>query len=549
MDTIRVVCRFRPQSEKEIQQGGQICVDLSNDLSTVQCQNSQYSFDRIYDWTTTQDHIFQDSCSAIVDDILKGYNGTLFAYGQTGSGKTYTMMGDMDQPELKGLTPRIVERLFKQILDSSSNLEFTVKCSYMEIYMEKVKDLLNPSQDNLPVHEDKTRGVYVKGLLEVFVSSVDEVYQVMQRGLASRVVRDTQMNAESSRSHSIFVLQVSQKNLQDGSVKMGKLYLVDLAGSEKVGKTGATGQTLEEAKKINKSLSALGMVINALTDGKSSHVPYRDSKLTRILQESLGGNAKTTLIINCSPSTQNDQETISTLRFGVRAKSIKNKAKINAELSPNELKALLKKAKSEIVLLEADIEQLNGELKLWRSGQTVPQHQWYNHSHETPLAPSLVEIAVPSTEQTSIDEERAEFLERENELVDQLAEREKDLQRQQSIVKELSEELEELKKRDADLLAQNMSLHAKLNETSLSLEKALLAKYEMVITMDSLKDSRVDLERQIEMIRTELEHVQTLKVKVEEDDQKHRKKEEKMMLMMAEFDPSVNLIHLGNHGR
>ncbi|KAI7032831.1 Kinesin heavy, partial [Hortaea werneckii] len=142
------------------------------------------------------------------------------------------------------------------------------------------------------------------------------------------------MNQESSRSHSIFVIEVTQKNVESGSARSGRLFLVDLAGSEKVGKTGASGQTLEEAKKINKSLSALGMVINALSDGRSSHIPYRDSKLTRILQESLGGNSRTTLIINCSPSSYNDAETMSTLRFGERAKTIKQKAKVNEELSP-----------------------------------------------------------------------------------------------------------------------------------------------------------------------------------------------------------------------
>src|SRR3984885_1380645 len=141
------------------------------------------------------------------------------------------------------------------------------------------------------------------------------------------------MNAESSRSHSIFLITIQQRNTETGALKTGNLYLVDLAGSEKVGKTGASGQTLEEAKKINKSLSALGMVINNLTDGKSSHIPYRDSKLTRILQESLGGNSRTTLIINCSPSSYNDAETLSTLRFGMRAKAIKNMARVNAELS------------------------------------------------------------------------------------------------------------------------------------------------------------------------------------------------------------------------
>src|ERR1700694_212365 len=184
------------------------------------------------------------------------------------------------------------------------------------------------------------------------------------------------MNAESSRSHSIFVLTISQKNIETGSVRSGQLFLVDLAGSEKVGKTGATGQTLEEAKKINKSLSALGNVINSLTDGTSRHIPYRDSKLTRILQESLGGNSRTTLIINCSPNSFNDAETLSTLRFGVRAKTIKNKARMNVELSPAELKLLLKEAKSRIVGFQEYILELEGELWIWRNGESVPRDRW-----------------------------------------------------------------------------------------------------------------------------------------------------------------------------
>ncbi len=200
------------------------------------------------------------------------------------------------------------------------------------------------------------------------------------------------MNAESSRSHSIFLITIQQRNTETGGQKTGNLYLVDLAGSEKVGKTGASGQTLEEAKKINKSLSALGMVINALTDSKvkcqlvlsalifltfpffqAKHIPYRDSKLTRILQESLGGNSRTTLIINCSPSSYNEAETLSTLRFGIRAKSIKNSARVNAELSPLELKGLLAKAQLANTSYQKYIAALEAEIARWRGGEQVDE--------------------------------------------------------------------------------------------------------------------------------------------------------------------------------
>jgi kinesin family protein 5 len=184
----------------------------------------------------------------------------------------------------------------------------------------------------------------------------------MSTGNDNRSIGVTDMNKQSSRSHSIFILTITQRNNADFSTKTGKLFLVDLAGSEKVGKTGAKGQTLDEAKTINKSLTSLGIVINTLTDGKSAHIPYRDSKLTRVLQESLGGNSKTCLIITCSPSIFNEAETISTLRFGKRAKEIKNKPKINKEVSVSELKLLLDKL--EKTLEERDKRILNLEKSL-----------------------------------------------------------------------------------------------------------------------------------------------------------------------------------------
>lgn len=182
----------------------------------------------------------------------------------------------------------------------------------------------------------------------MYVGDELEVYDIMQTGNDNRSIGVTDMNKQSSRSHSIFILTISQRNSADFSTKTGKLFLVDLAGSEKLGKTMATGQTLDEAKNINKSLTALGLVINTLTDGKSAHIPYRNSKLTHVLQESLGGNSKTCLIITCSPSIFNEAETISTLRFGKRAKEIKNKPKINKEVSVSELKQLLEKLEKRI---------------------------------------------------------------------------------------------------------------------------------------------------------------------------------------------------------
>ena len=503
-----------------------------------------------------------------MDDILNGYNGTVFAYGQTGAGKSYTMMGsDIDDPDMKGIIPRIVEQIFASILASPGNIEYTVRVSYMEIYMERIRDLLQPQNDNLPVHEEKSRGVYVKGLLEIYVSSVQEVYEVMRRGGTARAVAATNMNQESSRSHSIFVVTITQKNVETGSAKSGQLFLVDLAGSEKVGKTGASGQTLEEAKKINKSLSALGMVINSLTDGKSTHVPYRDSKLTRILQESLGGNSRTTLIINCSPNSYNAEETLGTLRFGVRAKAIKNKAKINAELSPTELKALLKKAQAQVTTFENYLAGLEGEVQLWRGGESVPKDRWVlpaagdavsgiraEHRAQRPGTPSLLQAEsgrseTPSRSESRFGErsstpsvvlekdEREEFLKRENELQDQLAEKETQVAAAEKSLTEAREEIKLLKVTTVRTGKENEKLGGEVNELKMQLERIAFEGKEASITMDSLKEANSELTSELDEVK---QHLLDARMSAKETsavlDEKEKKKTERMAQMMAGFE-------------
>ena len=504
-----------------------------------------------------------------MDDILNGYNGTVFAYGQTGAGKSYTMMGsDIDDDAAKGIIPRIVEQIFASILASPGNIEYTVRVSYMEIYMERIRDLLQPQNDNLPVHEEKSRGVYVKGLLEIYVSSVQEVYEVMRRGGAARATAATNMNQESSRSHSIFVITITQKNVETGSAKSGQLFLVDLAGSEKVGKTGASGQTLEEAKKINKSLSALGMVINSLTDGKSTHIPYRDSKLTRILQESLGGNSRTTLIINCSPSSYNGEETLGTLRFGVRAKAIKNKAKINAELSPAELKQLLKKAQSQVITYENYVASLEGEVQAWRSGEPVPRERWapplssdgitgirtdargtragtpssFSQADtlraDTPNRPDS-EMGVRSSTPSMILErdEREEFLRRENELQDQIAEKEIQMAATEKSLNEAKEELKYLKETTRRTSRDNEKLGGEVNELKMQLERLAFESREAGITMDGLKEANSELTVELDEVKQQLLDARmSAKETTAVLDEKEKKKAERMAQMMASFD-------------
>ncbi|KAH8681202.1 P-loop containing nucleoside triphosphate hydrolase protein [Xylariales sp. PMI_506] len=563
-NSIKVVARFRPQNKVELGSGGQPIVSFDGDdtcsLNSAEATGS-FTFDRVFDMSTKQADIFDYSIRSTVDDILNGYNGTVFAYGQTGAGKSYTMMGtSIEDEEGKGVTPRIVEQIFSSIMSSPGTIEYTVRVSYMEIYMERIRDLLQPQNDNLPVHEEKNRGVYVKGLLEIYVSSVQEVFEVMRRGGNARAVAATNMNQESSRSHSIFVITITQKNVETGSAKSGQLFLVDLAGSEKVGKTGASGQTLEEAKKINKSLSALGMVINALTDGKSSHVPYRDSKLTRILQESLGGNSRTTLIINCSPSSYNDAETLSTMRFGMRAKSIKNKAKINAELSPAELKAMLKKAQNNMATFESYIANLEGEVQLWRAGESVPKEKWTpamsadgvvstkTEARPRPSTPSrlapdsraetpgLTERA--GTPSITLDkDEREEFLRRENELQDQLSEKESAVAAAEKSLAETKEELSFLKEHDSKVGKENEKLTTEVNEAKMQLERLTFESKEAQITMDALKEANGELTTELDEVKQQLLDV---KMSAKETsavlDEKEKKKAEKMAKMMAGFD-------------
>ncbi|GAA5981651.1 hypothetical protein JCM11641_003933 [Rhodosporidiobolus odoratus] len=571
---IKVVCRFRPPNAREVAEGGgESIVRIDDEGTNVKLSGQEgmkgpdaqgFTFDRVFQMETKQEEVFEYGVKGIVDDVMDGYNGTVFAYGQTGSGKSHTMMGpDIDDVEMKGIIPRLTEQIFASIMASPANLEYLVKVSYMEIYMERIRDLLAPENDNLPVHEDKARGVYVKNLSDFYVSNSAEVYEIMRQGGSARAVSSTNMNAESSRSHSIFVITVQARNTETGTQKTGSLFLVDLAGSEKIGKTGATGQTLEEAKKINKSLSALGMVINALTDGKSSHIPYRDSKLTRILQESLGGNSRTTLIINCSPSPYNETETLSTLRFGMRAKSIKNKARVNAELSPAELKALLKKAQRDSTNAGAYIGLLEQEVSIWRSGGTVDKEQWASMEKALGLKPGELEQlvgppggkaggAAGRPKQPALDrisdggvsrpetptggsmdhEEREEFLRRQNEMEDSLAKTESQLSSQEKIIRDLREELTSLKEQETVALSENKSMTGEVADMRLQLEKLVYESKEAAITSDSLKEQNSELEKELEDLRKTMTDLKATQKSAEQEG-KDKKKAERMAAMMA----------------
>ncbi|XP_031276558.1 kinesin-like protein KIN-1 [Pistacia vera] len=340
MSNITVCARFRPLSSKEKTNfGNSVCIRGIDSETFIfkddKEEEFKFCFDRVFYENSEQVDVYEFLALPIIRDAVNAINGTIITYGQTGAGKTYSMEGpdilESDEHK-KGLLQRAVNGLFECIKSSEESVKYTLKFSMVEIYMEKVRDLLDLSKDNIQIKESRVQGILLSGVTEISISDPAEAMQSLSSGIANRAVGETQMNMASSRSHCIYIFTVQQELNRVKRVKEGKFVLVDLAGSEKVEKTGAEGKVLEEAKTINKSLSALGNVINALTcsPGKANHIPYRDSKLTRILQDALGGNSRTALLCCCSPSSSNAPESLSTLRFGTRAKHIKASPRANS---------------------------------------------------------------------------------------------------------------------------------------------------------------------------------------------------------------------------
>ncbi|XP_049414799.1 kinesin-like protein KIN-1 [Solanum stenotomum] len=334
MSTMKVCVLFRPLNPKELSEfGDAVSVQGINSESFIvkdeKEQEFDFTFDRVFYQGSEQADIYEFLALPIVQGALDAINGTIITYGQTGAGKTYSMEGPsiVDcESKKKGLLQRVVDGLFEAIMNSEKPSKYTIKLSMVEIYMEKVRDLFDLSKDNIQIKESKVHGIVLNGVTEVAIANSAEALQSLSSGIANRAVGETQMNMSSSRSHCLYIFTVHQDLTKDKRTKFGKLILVDLAGSEKVEKTGAEGKILEEAKTINQSLTALGKVINAMTSstpGKPTHIPYRDSKLTRILQDALGGCSQTALLCCCSPSPSNSSESLSALRFGARAKHVK----------------------------------------------------------------------------------------------------------------------------------------------------------------------------------------------------------------------------------
>ena len=371
---VQVAVRCRPSNAEEKKSGVPVVISTNQEKKSVDVsygastkkQSKTYSFDKVFGAYSTQEEVFEALVSPIIQECLAGYNSTIFCYGQTGTGKTHTMEGDIHHEELAGIVPRSIRAIFETLTNGGA--EFTVRVSFLELYNEELQDLLTVGGANenkkLKLMEVEKKGVIVQNLEEVTVLSSNDIFEILARGIQQRATAATNMNKNSSRSHSIFTMKIMIKECNvDGEevVRHGQLNLVDLAGSECVGRSGAKNDRAREAGNINQSLLTLGRVITALVD-HHGHVPYRDSKLTRLLQESLGGKAKTCIIATLSPSQLAVEETMNTLDYAHKAKNIKNQPLVNQKMTK---KTVLKEYCEEIEMLRAQLQLTREKNGVW----------------------------------------------------------------------------------------------------------------------------------------------------------------------------------------
>ncbi|XP_067325832.1 chromosome-associated kinesin KIF4-like isoform X2 [Anolis sagrei] len=361
---VKVALRCRPLVPKEISEGCHVCLSfVPGEQQVILGKDKPFTYDYVFDPSTEQEEVFNTCIVPLIKGIFKGYNATVLAYGQTGSGKTYSMGGayiaSQENDPIVGVIPRVIKLLFQEI-QAKTDWDFSLKVSYLEIYNEDILDLLSPAKDRtsqISIREDPKEGIKIVGLTAYEVTNAQETISCLEQGNNSRTVAATAMNTQSSRSHAIFTMCIEQKSKTDMNTSFHcKLHLVDLAGSERQKKTKAEGDRLREGININKGLLCLGNVISALGDEtkKGSFVPYRDSKLTRLLQDSLGGNSHTLMIACVSPADSNMEETLNTLRYADRARKIKNKPIVNTDPQAAQINQLRQQVQElQVLLLQA----------------------------------------------------------------------------------------------------------------------------------------------------------------------------------------------------
>lgn len=527
-DNVKVVVRCRPFNDREKVMCYKMAVNVDEMRGTITVHKTDssneppktFTFDTVFGPESKQLDVYNLTARPIIDSVLEGYNGTIFAYGQTGTGKTFTMEGVRAVPELRGIIPNSFAHIFGHIAKAEGDTRFLVRVSYLEIYNEEVRDLLGKDQtQRLEVKERPDVGVYIKDLSAYVVNNADDMDRIMTLGHKNRSVGATNMNEHSSRSHAIFTITIecSEKGV-DGNmhVRMGKLHLVDLAGSERQAKTGATGQRLKEATKINLSLSTLGNVISALVDGKSTHVPYRNSKLTRLLQDSLGGNSKTMMCANIGPADYNYDETISTLRYANRAKNIKNKARINEDPKDallrqfqKEIEELKKKLEegeeisgSETSGTDEDDEDDDGEI-----GEDGEKRK--KRRGKKKVSPDkMMEMQAKIDEERKALETKLDMEEEErNKARAELEKREKDLLKAQQEHQSLLEKLSALEKKvivgGVDLLAKAEEQEKLLEESNMELEERRNRAEKLRKELEEKEQERLDIEEKYTSLQEE----------------------------------------------
>jgi kinesin family protein 11 len=464
---VQVVVRMRPPSEQEHAINNPTVVStIGMTEMAIRHKSSRrlFTFDRVFGQYANQEEIYTASVKPLVEEVLSGFNCTVFAYGQTGTGKTHTMEGDISKKDItrmSGVIPRAVHTIFRE-LEKQEAAEYSVKVSFLELYNEELADLLgleeNASQTLKLLEGDK--GLAIPGLEEVMAGSAADVFELLRKAQAARHTAETLMNKNSSRSHCVFTLTVHTKQTTiDGQdiIKTGKLHMVDLAGSECVARSGAKGERANEAGNINKSLLTLGRVINALVD-RLPHVPYRDSKLTRLLAESLGGTSKTVVIATVSPCAISVDESMNTLDYANRAKNIKNKPQAN--------KMMTRQAYMKEVMAEMQALKRENEVLRTRNGVILPPEQYEQLKEDVKTKTALV------TELETI-------LQAKMQEVDEVA----------GMYETLTAEHEELSEANKEL----QSAHA-------------LAKEAMVHAQEELEVKVVELEEQTHLVQ---HHVQT----------------------------------------
>ena len=502
-ESVKVVVRCCPLGGKEMEEQKECIVNVDMNNCSIEVDNPQnikekktFTFDHTYDWRATQELIFNQTALPILESIMEGYNGTIFAYGQTGTGKTYTMEGNDNETD-KGIIPRSIDWIFNNIKNYPAQ-QFLVRVSFVEIYNEEVRDLLSKvKRQKLNVRE-KDKVFYVENVTIIQSENSKMTLDIMKAGRVNRATGATKMNPGSSRSHSIFSITVESSTTDEAGeahYKVGKLNLVDLAGSERQSKTESTGERFIEATKINLSLTCLGSVINKLVSGKQQYIPYRDSKLTMLLQDSLGGNTKTVMIANVGPADYNYDETLNTLWYASRAKKIKNKPRINED--PKD--ALLRQYQEEIELMKKKLLQMGkGDLVMQISGSTGGGKNIINE--EKQIQKALEDM----------ENERKQFREQSEAAINQIKEQKnKSEEEKKKLIEEIKKKNEEnniKKKEGEELLAKYRNIKSKMIKGD--------------DTQKKVKEQEIEIKRQREELEIKKREEQRLK-EIQEEKEKN----------------------------